>query len=371
MRKRQIGLWLSVLMLVVSALACSSPLGGNAAPTATLYVIPTAPGATDSGSTDTGATDGAAPIDSDGDGIPDESFDYQGIDTSSFTSFRSDFTMSWVGVDEEGNPVEGSYTATQAYTADPLATYLRWETTSNDTATTQNGAIEIVEIGEATYMNSTNEGEEASCITFAQEGEAPEQSPPFSPDTWVSESDVTNAQRILPDEQVNGVTAQHYRQTHNDAANFAGWTNYELNIWISPEGYPVRETLSADGLLIGFGTGEGHIEWEYNLLDVNAPVTITAPEGCDAPVGSDFPKMADAADVSSFGTTLSYTTKSPVADVVAFYNAQLPGLGWVAGDASTEVSGYATLAFLRGAEKVSIIITEDGSGTTSVYVAFE
>src|SRR5688572_29907195 len=122
--------------------------------------------------------------------------------------------------------------------------------------------------------------------------------------------------------------AKHYRLTHNEAADLAGWSNYEVNIWISPEGYPVRETLSADGAFYGFGTGEGHIEWEYNLLDVNGPVTIEPPANCEEPGGADFPKMPDADQVSSFGTLLTYTTKSPTADVIAFYNAELAAQGW-------------------------------------------
>jgi hypothetical protein len=360
-RQRSYVIWFVLVVLLIASLACAAPSLPGAQPTATLWVMPTLEGATGGGgSKDAGTTDGDA----------SGGLTYPGTDTSGFSSFSSEFTMSWSGTDEAGNPVEGSYTVNQSQTTDPLATYMHWESISSDQPA--GSSFEMVQIGDVSYINSPGaEGEEDSCITTSTQGSTPEQSPPFSPDTWMSGSDLSTAQVIAADESVNGVSTRHYRQTNVEGAAMAGFTTYEVNIWIANDGgYVVRQTLVAEGDLVTTGVGEGSMEWEYNLLDVNGPVTIAPPENCEAPVGVDFPKMADAAEVASFGTTLTYTTAAPIADVVAFYNDQLPALGWTAGTASTDVPGMATLEFTRGDEKVTFLITES-EGKTSVLITFE
>jgi hypothetical protein len=361
-RRRSLMVWGAMAALLMGALACAPSVGGlGAQPTATLWVMPTLaplPGA------DTGEDSGGGG----GEGVSG-GLEYPGTDTSSFSSFRSEFTMSWSGTDEAGNPVEGSYTALQAYVTDPPASYTHWDTISSKAG--KSGSFEFYQIGDVTYMNSASEGEEPTCIATSQEGDAPEQSPPFSPDTWLAGSDLSSAQVISADENVNGVSATHYRQTHVEGAALAGFETYEVNIWIANDGgYVVRETLIAEGKLITMEVGEGRMEWEYNLLDVNGAVNITPPENCPPPVGADFPKMADADGVTTFGTSLTYSTASPIADVVAFYNEQLPGLGWTAGTESTDVAGMATMAFTREGVKATLVITEVG-GKTSVRITFE
>jgi hypothetical protein len=75
-----------------------------------------------------------------------------------------------------------------------------------------------------------------------------------------------------------------------------------------------------------FKGGQGHVDWTYDLTEINTPVDIQPPAGCQASANASLPQMPDASNVVAFGTTVNYTTASPVADVVAFYNAQLPPL---------------------------------------------
>jgi hypothetical protein len=103
---------------------------------------------------------------------------------------------------------------------------------------------------------------------------------------------------------------------------------------------------------------------QFDLLEANTDITIAAPEGCSAPV--DIPKMSDATDVLSISGMTNYTTASSVADVVAFYQAQLPAAGWTAGTADTSGTP-ATLEFTKGSQTMTITIAgADGKTTVTI-----
>jgi hypothetical protein len=295
--------------------------------------------------------------------------DYTGLDLSGLSSYRSQFTMKWSGTDDSGKAVEGSFTVTAEYTTDPPASHTFWEGTATGTETGA-GKFEMLQIGGTSYIISSETGTEGQCVSFSSDS-MPDQTPLFTPDSFLSGSDLSKAQRIQPDETVNGMLTRHFRATQNDVQLTGGLSNYTVDVWVAADGgYPVRSTMVADGNLATLGTGNGHIEWTYDLLDVNSAVTIELPAGCEEPAGGDFPKMPDAAGSTSFGKITTYTTASSIADVVAFYQAQLPPLGWVAGTASTDTPGFATLEFTRGDEKVTVTITES-DGKTTVLISFE
>ena len=243
---------------------------------------------------------------------------------------------------------------------------MKWETSGIGSGP---GTFEMVQIGGVSYLIVSSGSEENECLTFSESGSAPEQAAAFSPDTFLAGTDLASARRIRPNENINGVMTRHYRITAAEALLF-GLSNYTVDIWIAVDGgHPVRQTLVADGPLTGFATGDGHIEWTYDLLDINGPVDIQAPAGCDAPVGLDFPTMPDATEVSSFGSIVSYTSASSAADIAAFYKAELPAQGWVL--ESDETFGEViSLGFARDAEQASITIVE-GDGVSNVLITIE
>src|SRR5687768_1233806 len=102
MIRRSSVIWCVLAALLIASLACAAPALPGAEPTATLWIMPTLPplveGATGGGD-DGGSKEEPG---SDDGGEVSGGLDYQGIDTSSFTSFRSEFTMSWSGTDDEG-----------------------------------------------------------------------------------------------------------------------------------------------------------------------------------------------------------------------------------------------------------------------------
>ena len=84
----------------------------------------------------------------------------------------------------------------------------------------------------------------------------------------------------------------------------------------------------------------------------------------DCPAGTvDAPLLADATEVVTLPGLVSYVTASTPAEAAAFYQQELPGLGWQA-TADAIVSDTATVQdFTREGEQLSLIITAGDGGT--------
>jgi hypothetical protein len=297
---------------------------------------------------------------------------YTGVEVSDLSSYRSRFVLTFVGTDEAGAPVDLSWTISEARSSDPPASYYAWDGQGSGVPGAS-GSVELVQVGGAGYMVFTEDGE-SECIPFPAEGSPPEQTT-FSPDTFLAGADFSQAQRSPPDENINGVMTRHYSidQPEVSLPGFSGALSGD--IWVAVDGgHVVRQIISAAGQVVALGGIRGYLEWTYDLLDINGPVSIEPPAGCEATPGSDFPMMADAFDVSSdlsaLGGVISYSTASPVADVVTFYTAQMPAAGWTAGPVVSDTADIATMEFTRGSQKASLAITQ-GEGVTSVDVIIE
>jgi hypothetical protein len=297
---------------------------------------------------------------------------YTGVDVSGLSSYRSRFVLTFVGTDEAGAPVDLSWTISEARSSDPPASYYAWDGQGSGVPGAS-GSIELVQIEGAGYMTFTDDGE-SECIPFPAEGSPPEQTT-FSPDTFLAGADLSQAQRFLPDENINGVATRHYSigQQEVSLSGFSG--TLAGDIWVAVDGgHVVRQTISTSGQVVALGGIQGYLEWTYDLLEINGPVSIEPPANCEATPGSDLPMMADAFDVSSdlsaLGGVISYSTASPVADVVAFYTAQMPALGWTAGPVDSDTADIATMEFTRGTQKASLAITQS-EDVTSVEVIIE
>jgi hypothetical protein len=95
-------------------------------------------------------------------------------------------------------------------------------------------------------------------------------------------------------EQVNGVTATHYRATIDPAKVAAsleaasklagtdaalGAATIPVDLWIDDQGRIVRVTQTfTPGATAGKGT-QGSVSWEMNLSDFGVPLSVTAPAG--------------------------------------------------------------------------------------------
>jgi hypothetical protein len=359
------GLLVLAVLLVVSLGCLCGPLSNLPGVGAALSATPTLmslDGGTDGGTGgDTGGTTGDS---------GDQPFSFVKPDKSNLKSFRSKFVLTYTGTKEDGTPVDGTFTMEQAHTSDPDASSLHWEGVGSALAQDKEGVTDIIRIGDTTYMVTTVDGA-PKCISMSGSSLDSLANPAFSPDSFLVGSDLSHARRILPDEVVNGVLSRHYQFTKNEVSlTDQSWSNYTVDAWAAVDGgYATKSTFVGDGVNVSGAGGKGHAEWTFDLLEINTNITITAPEGCEAPAGGDIPKMSDAADVIAMGPMTNYTTASSLADVVAFYQAQMPGAGWTAGDASTD-GPVATLEITKDGQKATITITE-AAGKTTVLIQVE
>jgi hypothetical protein len=203
---------------------------------------------------------------------------YTGVDVSGLSSYRSRFVLTFAGTDEAGAPVDLSWTISEARSSDPPASYYAWDGQGSGVPGAS-GSVELVQIGGAGYMVFTEEGE-SECTPFPAEGSPPEQTT-FSPDTFLAGADFSQAQRFLPDEDINGVAARHYSINQQEVSlpGFSG--TLAGDIWVAVDGgHVVRQVISAAGQVVALGGVRGYLEWTYDLLDINRPVSIEPPAGC-------------------------------------------------------------------------------------------
>ena len=80
--------------------------------------------------------------------------------------------------------------------------------------------------------------------------------------------------------------------------------------------------------------------------------------------------MADAQDKMTFGTTVSYSSPSTLADVMAFYQEQMPGYGWQASGGPVAAEGFASLEFTKDGRTAGLMLTYDADAQkTGVFIS--
>ena len=116
-----------------------------------------------------------------------------------------------------------------------------------------------------------------------------------------------------------------------------------------------------------FGDGiDGTLTSDYELTDINAPLTIDLPADC--PSGTfELAALPDATDLVRNSSLLSYTTASSVEEAAAFYDDDLSAAGWQSLSGAAELESGTAQDFTRGDDRLSLVITSD-AGTTTVRI---
>ena len=166
-------------------------------------------------------------------------------------------------------------------------------------------------------------------------------------------------------ETLNNVAATHYRFDER-AIGIAGVSDSRGELWVAAEGgYLIRYQLTTTGGTDYFGEGiEGTLTWNYQLSDVNQPLSIELPDDCP-PALLNMPLMSDAADVLQLPGFTSYTTPSGIEDVLAFYEELVTASGAQANNPPLISEHSILFGFTQNDQPILLIVSNDGS-TTSV-----
>jgi hypothetical protein len=165
-------------------------------------------------------------------------------------------------------------------------------------------------------------------------------------------------------ETVNATAANHYTFDER-ASGQSGLVKSTGEVWVASEGgYIVKYLLTTKGNADYFGEGiEGILTLDYELTDVNQPVTFKLPDDCPAGL-VNAPLLQDASNVLNMPGMLTYDTSTSLTDIVAFYQKEIPNMGWKLVGDPTITEKAALMEFKQGNKTMSIILTADDYGTT-------
>ena len=222
-----------------------------------------------------------------------------------------------------------------------------WGSKMTDSKSEKPVSFEFWQIGDTSYIMTTDEQGTQECMAFSGEGQINSAAKGLL--TPGSLGGVSGAKYVGTD-TVNGIRAKHYKYDEK-AATLAGFGKVSGEIWVAEDGgYVVKDTLNWQGAagLFGAGTkGTGSGTWTYQLQDVNKPLVIKAPEICEKG-NVDVPVMADATEKARMGPMLTYKSAAAPKEVVEFYNKAMTKAGWQP-EGEPEISDeISTLGFCQG-----------------------
>jgi hypothetical protein len=107
---------------------------------------------------------------------------------------------------------------------------------------------------------------------------------------------------------------------------------------------------------------EGTLNWDYELTDINQVVTFKLPDDCPAGM-VNAPLLPDASNVLNMPGALTYDTSTNLANITAFYQKEIPNMGWDLAGEPTITDTTVLLNFIQGDQTMAIITTTGDNGT--------
>jgi hypothetical protein len=381
--RRKSFIWLFIASLVIAALACASPLGGDDSDdntqSDTVEVVATK--VPQAQATDEPAFE-LAPIDS-----------LQLWNSEDISSYRGEFVISFDGL-TAGEPMQGSMEMLMEMTTNPPAQHFTLSLEGLDLGEELEGLaltdMEFYMVEDTMYANM---GMGLGWLKFPGTTVEDFQDTVILPEEFIDLPPTAN-RKLLP-EKVNGVSCWHY--VIDDPSMFdetAEFDSFEADAWVAVDGgYLVKMELSATGSFSddfneGISLEEGSMHIVFDLLAINEDFTIELPDEAlaaeDFGLGGDFlgdqewtredvPLPEDASVDMVLDGTLFFFTNLTVEETADYMNEQLGANGWIpSGDAfSTADSFFGD--FTKGDETLTLMINPDEGSDwlTSVYVGIE
>lgn len=324
-----VALWTTACLLVL--LACQLTQGAKQ---------PVAGQATDAPSA--GATEGAVQVEMEfGPGafsLPDPT-----VGLAELASYKATLILSFDGT-QDGQPSQWSHTYVMLASQAPAAHQITIEAAGGVPASVFMAEMNGVSYEISGENNCTASTEEASSSLQAR----------WEPAGFLS--GIIGAE-AASGETVNGVATDHYTFDER-ALGETGFTQSTGQVWVASEkGYVVRYLLTTTAGANYFGEGiEGAQTWEYNLTNINQPVTIDLPAGCPGGL-VDAPLMPDAQEVRRLPGVTIYSTASNIQEVQVFYQEQMPALGWEATGEPTVTDTMGLTIYVQGDQQLTVIVT--------------
>ncbi len=260
----------------------------------------------------------------------------------------------------------GSVTGTGARTLDPLAMSMQFEAFDN---AAQPGELPFA--FSMTESTVTVSSPTLGCASLA----AGDRQDPFTLLIDLGGFLTGQAQRVRPDQEVNGVPVYRFALDSSNVkpgeleiADLADGTIYIAK----SGGYIVRMEMTGTGtseMLSGDPDLNGQISYSLDYYDFNQPLEITPPEGCDqAAAEVNYPVTDDAYQLSSLLGIVSYKTNLPLEEVVQFYKDEMPAAGWTL-DEEFSAGPLTLLSFSGASGSVQVTLSYDAnSGTVDVGI---
>jgi len=272
------------------------------------------------------------------------------------SSYKATFVLSFNGT-RAGQPSQWSKTYIMLSNREPANRQLTIEKTGD---LSNLDAIFLADVGQATYEVR---GENTCNANIIKEGNPlTQQLEPAGLLNFVIGAEETGA------ETVNNVAADHY--TFDERAfGQLGLAKSTGEMWIASEGgYLVKYMVTTEGDADYFGEGvEGTLTGDYELTDVNQPVTFALPDDCPAGM-VDVPLLPDASNILNMPSVLAYDTASSLADIAAFYQSEIPNLGWEPTGEPTITDTTLLLDFTQGDQTMAIVVTTNNGTTVNVML---
>lgn len=183
-----------------------------------------------------------------------------------------------------------------------------------------------------------------------------------------------NAERVLPNEMVNGVEAKHYVFDESFYGEIEEGDVVQGDLWIEADSNRlVRLQMSGAGGGFAVALGDSAesdtldpFTLVYDIVDVNVPFEVTIPTGCEAEaagVENTFPILSDAYEQASIGAIVNYKTPTSLSDAVTFYQDAFAAEGYIYDEGESFVSdAVATLIFNIEGGSLTVLIAPDPLG---------
>jgi len=270
-----------------------------------------------------------------------------------FDSYRIRQVMTWSQKDGES----GSMEMLTELVREPAAQRILMKGAED----AEDWEMETIQIGDTTYINmdGTWMAMQSTDQEVSETGEI------WGPEDflWGSKG------KYLGKEKVNGLDTEHYHYETSDFSTgmqLSDIKEAEADVWVSTK-YDVYVKVVMRMVGVDPNGIESTFTIETSLTDINAPITIEAPQGVAKPgLPEDIPMMDGATDITSFDTFTSFTVAASEDEVISFYKAQMTTKGW-----KMEESMIPTMMnFTKGDHSATIMITGEGE-TTSVTIMLE